>query len=91
LTGVEGFSARTKVLATLFRSAETRGAATIVEIGSYEGRVGDLLSLAAPGSAVVAIDRSRATNRGPQQIAGSGQGEADIAAFRRPTRRRRGR
>lgn len=65
------------------RAAELRPGATVVEIGSYQGRSTSVLASAVPdGVTVVAIDPHAGNDRGPQQWEGTAEeGEADHAAF----------
>jgi predicted O-methyltransferase YrrM len=65
------------------RAAALRGAGTIVEIGSFQGRSTIVLARAAgPGVDLVAIDPHTGNDRGPQEIAADLEvGQADHRAF----------
>jgi SAM-dependent methyltransferase len=65
------------------RASELRPGATVVEIGSYQGRSTSVLATAVPdGSVVVAIDPHAGNDRGPQQWEGTAdEGESDHQAF----------
>lgn len=66
------------------RARTLRPGATVVEIGSYQGRSTTVLATAVPpGTVVVAIDPHAGNDRGPQQWEGSpDEGEADHQAFK---------
>lgn len=65
------------------RAGELHPGATVVEIGSYQGRSTSVLArAAADGVAVVAIDPHAGNDRGPQQWVGTvDEGEDDHRAF----------
>lgn len=83
IAGVEGWLTDAQARRLWDRAATLRPSATIVEIGSFQGRSTIVLATAAPeGVDVVAVDPHAGNDRGPQEIEGfESEAEADNRRF----------
>ena len=83
ISGVDGWLTDDQARVLHERVRSLGPGASVVEIGSYQGRSTIVLALAAgAGVSVVAIDSHDGDNRGPRQVCGMWeQGQADYEAF----------
>jgi SAM-dependent methyltransferase len=83
LANVNGWMTRDQAQRLWNRAGELEAGATVVEIGSFQGRsMCVLASSAAPGVTLVAIDPHGGNDRGPQEIDGFAQeAESDHQIF----------